>query len=555
MEDVLSCQVCSCYYDLEIHRPKSLPCGHTFCQECLQHINLEQGRLECPIDKEMCYEAPEELADNQSLKGLILRMEVRCPRHLNVIVHQICLTHRLLICEQCLRPCNETCIFRSLLENKGEVLTSLCTYLDSLEGQTPLTLAQQQRLAGKYKLEILDLLQLIRELEAQMSRPPNPEQSHPLYCGACGAFATLLDLTSFEVCCYNCSQDRKSGELGQLPQLRIQVATALTQLFKRINFFDLSLELLEGLQNLYSTQCEGLQMLGKWVVALAQNEKEADFADLPLVFHCPGCFQKLSKESCYMRKLPCLSLHAICISCAERQAQSQQVTICPLDQMQYLICATTLPTLQSPPQAIAMLPKVLATSVQSIPLSLPQLSEGCFFIDRFLSVLPGEGIAPKPKGWGVNFLESQVEVLTLFTSNSVRLYGLGLANPVIADAYVKQLAFYEGTVAAGAAFYNHLRPVLLKSSQGVLTYVYLSQVVELRAGSKYTLKVQFVPAEEPCEKLMLFRGNPESRPEVWIGSDDTVWDFESATGVEPGELVSGRNDLSGPILRLLYLST
>ena len=497
------------------------------------------------MDKEMCYDAPEDLADNQALKGLILRMEVRCLRHLDVIVRRICLTHRLLICEQCVRPCNEACSCRSLLEDKREVLISLCTHLDSLEGQATLTLTQQQRLAGKYNLEIQDLLQLICDLERQV-------QPQSLYCEACGAVATLLDLTSFELRCSNCAWDKTSGELGELSKLRIEVATALTQLFKHVNFSDLSLELLEGLQNLYSAQPEGLQALGKWVVALTQNEKEAGFADLPPVFYCPSCFQRIDKEGCCMRKLPCLRLHAICIPCAERQAELQ-FTTCPLDQQQYLICATSLPALQS--QAIAVPPEVLGTPVQSIPLPRPILDEGNFFIDRFVSVLPGEGTGPKNKGWGVNFLGNQVEVVTLFTSNSVHLYGLGLANPVVGEAYVKHLAFYEGEMAAGNSFYHYPRPVLLKSSLGVITYVYLSQIVELREGTKYTLKVQFVPAKEPCEKLTLFRGNPESRPDVWIGSDDTVWDFNSVSVVDAGELVSGRNDLSGPILRLLYLTT
>ena len=563
MEDVLSCQICSSYYDLESHRPKSLPCGHTFCSECLQHINLEQGRLECPVDKEMCYEIPDELADNQSLKSLVLSLEVRCPRHLDVIVRHICLTHRCLICEQCELPCNQDCATRSLLEDKQEVTISLCTYLNTLEGQlTTFTAYQQQQLADKYTLKVQELLQLIRDFEKEVQK--SAAQQGPWYaCEACGGASTQLDLTSFQICCQYCLRGKASTNLGNLDQLRVEVATALTELFKKVNFCDLPLELLKGLQDIYLTPLEDLQTLGKWVLLLTQSQSDVNFAALPAVFYCPRCFQLIQKETCYMRKLPCLCLHAICFPCAEAQAFSLvDITRCPLDQMEYLMCATNLPILQPPTQPIILqppaqsiiLPELPAPQVQSLPLPLPNLDKDHFFIDRFDSVLPGEGSGPKNKGWGVNFRSNQVEVLTLTTSSTVQLYGLSLANPIGTNANVAQLSLFVGEAAAGPALYYHPRPVLLKSSQGILTYVYLSQLVELRVGTKYSLKVQFVPAEEPCEKLTLYRGNPETRPEVWIGSDNTVWEFGSVSQVEAGEFVTGRNDMSGPVLRLLYLN-
>jgi hypothetical protein len=503
----------------------------------------------------MCYEIPDELADNQALKSLILRLEVRCPRHLDVIVHYICLTHRCLICEQCELPCDRDCATRSLLEDKQEVTMSLCTYLNTLEGQlTAFTAYQQQQLAEKYNLKLQELLQLIRDLEKELQS--SLAQQGPWYaCESCGSAATQLDLTSFETCCHICIRGKASTDLGNLDQLRIEVAKTLTELFKKVNFCDLPLELLQGLQDLYSTPLEGLQTLGKWVLLLTQSQSDATFDALPAVFYCPSCFQLIQKETCYMRKLPCLCLHAICFPCAEAQALSLVIiTRCPLDQMEYLMCAANLPILQPQAQPI-ILPELPAPQVHSLPLPLPNLDKDHFFIDRFESVLPGEGSGPKNKGWGVNFSSNQVEVLTLTTSSTVQLYGLSLANPIGANATIVQLKFYVGEAAAGPALYLHPRSVLLKNGQGILTYVYLSQLVELRVGTKYSLKVQFVPAEEPCEKLTLYRGNPESRPDVWIGSDNTVWEFGPVSQVENGEFVTGRNDMSGPVLRLLYLSS
>ncbi|XP_052121211.1 uncharacterized protein LOC113213928 isoform X2 [Frankliniella occidentalis] len=41
----LQCDICYVDFDLDLHRPKSLPCGHTICKECVQ--NPELGRR-CP---------------------------------------------------------------------------------------------------------------------------------------------------------------------------------------------------------------------------------------------------------------------------------------------------------------------------------------------------------------------------------------------------------------------------------------------------------------------------------------------------------------------------
>lgn len=44
----MECRSCYEVYDEKERIPRNLPCGHTYCQFCLNQILLMQKRLECP---------------------------------------------------------------------------------------------------------------------------------------------------------------------------------------------------------------------------------------------------------------------------------------------------------------------------------------------------------------------------------------------------------------------------------------------------------------------------------------------------------------------------
>ena len=52
MESIFECGVCFKQYNHSEKKPLSLPCGHTFCLECLRQISKHTAAIiKCPFDK------------------------------------------------------------------------------------------------------------------------------------------------------------------------------------------------------------------------------------------------------------------------------------------------------------------------------------------------------------------------------------------------------------------------------------------------------------------------------------------------------------------------
>ncbi|XP_026287514.1 uncharacterized protein LOC113212880 [Frankliniella occidentalis] len=64
----LQCDICFADFDLDTHRPKNLPCGHTICKECVENPNL--GR-KCPTCRKDLVTDPGDLPDSNIVIRLI----------------------------------------------------------------------------------------------------------------------------------------------------------------------------------------------------------------------------------------------------------------------------------------------------------------------------------------------------------------------------------------------------------------------------------------------------------------------------------------------------
>ena len=66
MESIFECGVCFKSYNHSEKKPLSLPCGHTFCLECLKQIN-KHSIIKCPFDKIAHHQVAENLPVNYAV--------------------------------------------------------------------------------------------------------------------------------------------------------------------------------------------------------------------------------------------------------------------------------------------------------------------------------------------------------------------------------------------------------------------------------------------------------------------------------------------------------
>jgi hypothetical protein len=182
------------------------------------------------------------------------------------------------------------------------------------------------------------------------------------------------------------------------------------------------------------------------------------------------------------------------------------------------------------------------------------------YLDHFKSVLPEFGTpsfllqATNNRGWYLNPNKNQVEVLTFSLFDSILLTGLTLSTPIAPGVVVivDCLTIHLGSGKGQAVFSNPGGQELSGGNQ-ICEDLFFQSPFQVRACTQYTLKIKLRVVRGPVnEQMMLYRGCPYDRPEVWEGSDGLIWNLEETTELNDGEYSSGQGDLSGPVLRLYY---
>ena len=108
MESIFECGVCFKTYDHKEKKPHSLPCGHTFCYECLRQISKHQ-MVKCPFDKISHHVIVDNLPVNyQILTGLPIGSTptaqsnvAMCEHHKNKKVKFFCKNDQEMFCSKC----------------------------------------------------------------------------------------------------------------------------------------------------------------------------------------------------------------------------------------------------------------------------------------------------------------------------------------------------------------------------------------------------------------------------------------------------------------------
>lgn len=115
MDSIFECGVCFKQYNHSEKKPLSLPCGHTFCLECLKQINKQQV-IKCPFDKVAHHIVAENLPVNYAVLTALPMTQnspsgngsspsqsstAQCETHKNKKVKFFCKNDLEMFCSKC----------------------------------------------------------------------------------------------------------------------------------------------------------------------------------------------------------------------------------------------------------------------------------------------------------------------------------------------------------------------------------------------------------------------------------------------------------------------
>ena len=234
----------------------------------------------------------------------------------------------------------------------------------------------------------------------------------------------------------------------------------------------------------------------------------------------------------------------------------QQSVASPLTPPTRAVPQVPSPSIPKPPvtafPAMPDIPKVSGT-----PLPPAHLYAGELVINRFPSVLPPMDISAdrrtaNQRGWYQTHDKNQVEAMVFVTSENLLLLGVSIAAPTsqINASIVDFVNIYRNRDTRVPPTYSHRGRERIQGGNQLLGDVRFAQPFQVMAGQQYSLKIKL--SGDPNTAYETYRGNPFERPDIWITDDGVLWEFEECTLVEPGEYLNGQNNLSGPILRLIY---
>ena len=117
MDSIFECGICFKPYNHNDKKPTSLPCGHSFCSECVRKLP-KHGVIQCPYDKSSHQITPDNLPVNyQVLTGLPMTTTTNpalstsqmaesqiqyCVQHTSKKVKFYCMQDREMFCSKCI---------------------------------------------------------------------------------------------------------------------------------------------------------------------------------------------------------------------------------------------------------------------------------------------------------------------------------------------------------------------------------------------------------------------------------------------------------------------
>ena len=541
----MECACCLLHFDLQLKRPRNLPCGHTICLSCLQSL-APSGSFPCPLDK-TCIRANDvaDFPESRSLMEVLTGAALICATPDHGEARDFCISHFTPTCTLCK---HHECTSLDILENMDRVKFELYEELKKVE-MKDLPGNLQEKWRGMSQLTLVELYRLYTLVERGR-----------LKCCGCGKGSEdYLNLDSFTVYCTACYTKCLSKDplLSAICFPTIQcidsILPVLRSNLRHIHFFSLS----PTHHDLLLHPPPDLPSLLSFAHDLTSLQHQP-IIPLPDQFQCPQCRKTLLKGECQLRRLPCAqAVHVICEVCV--QGCDEHHIKCPLDENEFSVTGNELEIYCK----VERKEHVLAGKGIDFPgfRTPDSVPESLSVLDVFSKVLPAKepilGLSPENKvflePWYINRSEYQVETLTIQPLADVSLWGIGLANPISPSktAAVHWIRLYSNEQGRGFVY----QKVEITNSQltgdSILTDIFFSQGYRL-PGRKYaTLKVKF-EVEGGEKRVGVYHGNHVGRRKDLEGSDGCGWNTRETEGVDCEERCNCQGHLIGPILRLIY---
>lgn len=573
----LECPICREKYNDSDRVPKFQKCSHVCCASCMAIPFQSSGCFTCPEGCGENYDDPASLPVNRTLMDLLDAVAIRCAVHETPAL-AFCPVHYVAVCSQCIHIGCELLDPKETFSHINYLVTAQVIVqageLERAGVALPQTLLTTVRNVHNNKLrENVDALQKLSFYVESMQQ---------LSCMKCASRGQLtLNPNTLEVYCSECPTPGgdKTGcyNVSDPANARSALEECLRGVLFYANFCDITLDTWQALASRGNATPKDVHKLICSVRNSLLPKKEVQ--DLPAYCYCPQCLRLLDMTSDTIRLIPCnKALHAICENCA-CMLVGQGAVMCPLDGFTFQIAVESLPwfnyqlyyqqnaapmraEFRQPGEENKAPPEPKKDKHKEFPgTDLPSyaLRAGQYMLNRFPSVLPAidqleSQYTPNNRGWNVAIDKNQVEAMTFTSYESVKLTGVGISNPVKAGitATLTFIKIYAGTTGKGSPVFTQTPNLALPGGNNVLTHYNFTAPFTVAALNKYTIKLKIAPPQGLREPMMVYRGNPFERPEVWVGSDEVVWEFEDMKEMEAGEEANGQNNFTGPILRFFY---
>ena len=305
MEASPECPVCLNLFSSR-YKPKSLPCGHSFCCFCTDSFMQKVNQL-CPICN-----TPIQVASipiNYSFLERILFYEILCAAHPEVVATHFSLDTVTAYCLECATNSSGLNLIEASFLEIGNLLLRKGFEIEyTLGPQLTQELKEQlKKLAGCTNMLRIKILKEI------INKTQQPE------CEIHFSPGTLIDINTGKILCEQCQKIGNELPLSD-PQVECILSNHILRLAECLNSVFIPFHYKENLRKMRS-----LSIIEKIAILRHIITKKNTQRNPVIPATCNNCNQEFSFPSNLPLKLPCLGGHYICEICAKL------IKNCPID--------------------------------------------------------------------------------------------------------------------------------------------------------------------------------------------------------------------------------